>query len=86
MALITITSYFGSGGENIARLVSERLGIELFDNNKIKNMIISAGMSKKDIEELDEKSPDIFYRLFNNKPGLYMDLLGSIVYDIASRG
>jgi cytidylate kinase len=86
MALITITSNIGSGGINVARLVSERLGIQLFDNSQLREMISSVGMSGKDLEGLDEKSPGLLDRLFNNKPGLYMDLLGSTVYDIASKG
>ncbi len=86
MALITITSSFGSGGEKVARKVSEQLGTELFDDGKIQEKALSMGISEKDFGRLDEKTPGLFDRLFTNNPSIYLDLLGSIVYDIASGG
>lgn len=86
MALITITSSFGSGGENVAVKVSEQLGTLLFDDGKIQEKALSIGISEKDFCEFDEKAPGLFDRLFTNNPSIYLDLLGSVVYDIASGG
>lgn len=86
MALITFTSSFGSGGEKIARGVSETLGIDFFDDSKLQQRALTIGIPAKDLGGLDEKAPRLFDRLFTNKPSLYLDLLGSVVYDIASSG
>ena len=86
MALITITSSFGSGGEKIARRVSEQLGLELFDDRKLQERTLAMGISKEDVGGLDQKAPGLFDRLFTNRPAIYLDLLGSVVYDIASTG
>lgn len=86
MALITFTSSFGSGGEIIAERVAERLGVEFFDDRKLQERAVSIGISSKDIEGLDEKVPRLFDRLFTNKPALYLEIIGSVVYDIASGG
>ncbi len=86
MSLITITSSFGSGGEKIAKEVSEQLGIELFDDHKVQERALSMGISSKELEGIDEKAPRLFDRLFTNKPAVYLDLLGSVIFDIASEG
>ena len=86
MSLITFTSCFGSGGEIIAQKVAEQLGIEFIDDTKLQARALSMGISSKDLEGLDEKAPRLFDRLFTNKPALYVDLLGSVIYDVASKG
>ena len=86
MSLITITSVFGSGGEKIAEQVAKELGFELFDDHKIQDRAIEMGLSSDDLDGLDEKAPRLFDRLFTSKPAKYLDLLGSIVYDISSKG
>jgi CMP/dCMP kinase len=86
MALVTFTSSFGSGGEKIARMVSEQLGLEFFDDRRLQDKALSMGISSEDLEGLDEKAPGLLDRLFTNKPAIYLDLLGSVVYDIASKG
>jgi len=45
LALITISSSFGSGGEKVAGKVSEQLGAELFDDEKIQEKALSMGIS-----------------------------------------
>lgn len=86
MPLITLTSNFGSGAQKIAKRVSEELKIEFFDDRKLQEKALTMGISKKDIEGIDERAPRLFDRLFTNKPEMYLDLLGSIVLDIASKG
>lgn len=86
MSLITFTSNFGSGGEMIAQKVAEELGIEYYNDQKLHDRALAMGMTSKDLEGLDEKAPRFFDRLFTNKPALYLDILGSVVYDIAGEG
>jgi len=86
MPLITLTSNFGSGAQKIAKKVSEQLKIEFFDDAKLQEKAIAMGLSRKDLEGFDEKAPRLFDRLFTNKPEMYLDLLGAVVLDIASKG
>ncbi len=86
MSLITVTSDFGSGGEKIAKNISDQLGFQLFDDQKIQDRAVEMGFSSKDLDGLDEKAPRLFDRLFTNKPAIYLDILGSLVYDISSKG
>lgn len=86
MSLITLTSSFGSGGDKIAQMVSEKTGIDIFDDQKLQERALAIGISSTDLEGLDEKAPRLFDRIFTNKPALYKDILGSVVYDIASSG
>lgn len=86
MSLITFTSNFGSGGEMIAQKVAEELGIKYYNDQKLHDRALAMGVTSKDLEGLDEKAPRFFDRLFTNKPALYLDILGSVVYDIAAEG
>ena len=86
MSLITITSDFGSGGEKIAQEVAKELRFELFDDHKIHEIAASKGLSSDELDGLDEKAPNLFDQLFSTKPAKYMNILGSIVYDISSQG
>jgi len=86
MSLITITSSFGSGGEIIAKEVAEKLGIEYYDDKKIVEYALSMGFSGDDLEKYDEKAPRLLDRLFSNKPAKYLEILGAVVYSLASKG
>lgn len=86
MSLITFTSSFGSGGEMIAQKVAKELDIDFFDDHRLHERVLSMGISSADLEGLDERAPRLFDRLFTNKPAIYLDVLGSVVYDIASQG
>ena len=87
MALITITQSFGLSGEIIAGQVAERLGLEVFDDKKIQDAVLASGSAlKEDISGLEAMGGGLLDRLFTNKPAIYLELLGSVVYDIASRG
>ncbi len=86
MALITVTSSFGSDGEKIAQMVADQLGIELFDDRKLQHRALSLGISNDEVDHLNEKAPGFFDRLFTNKPALYLDLLGVVIYDVAGQG
>jgi cytidylate kinase len=86
MALITFTSSFGAGGEKIAQMVADQLGVEYFDDRKFQQRALSLGISNDEAKHLDEQAPGFFDRLFTNKPAIYLDLLGAVVYDVAGSG
>lgn len=86
MPLITLTSSFGLHGEMIAEKISNELNIPFFDDRKQHEKALSMGVSHEELKSLDQNSPGFFDRLFSSKPSIYLDLLGSVVYDIASYG
>ena len=53
--VITISRTTGSGGERIAELVAEKLGIELYDKEIINGIAAEANVSTKVMESLTEK-------------------------------
>ncbi len=53
--VITISRTIGSGGDEIARLVAERLGIELYDAEIINAIAAAANVSPTLLEALNEK-------------------------------
>lgn len=86
MSLITFTSYVGTAGDRIAKEIAGQLNIEFYDDHKLQDRALSIGIASADLEGLNAKAPRLFDRLFTNKPAIYRDLLGSVVYDIASSG
>lgn len=53
--IITIGREFGSGGKSIASLLSERLGIPVYDNELITKAAEKSGLSATVFRESDEK-------------------------------
>jgi len=85
MPLITITQNFGSNGLAIARKVAEELGWELFDDQKLHELVQRQGISAQDISQLDEKSPGYWDLFFRSRPQIYLNVLESVVYEVAHR-
>jgi cytidylate kinase len=86
MPLITITQNFGSNGLAIARKVAEGLGWELFDDQKLKELVQQKGISAKEISQLDEKTPGYWDIFFKSRPQIFLNVLESVVYEVAHRG
>lgn len=53
--IINIGRQFGSGGKTVARLLSERLGIPVYDNELIAEAARKSGFSKELFRKSDEK-------------------------------
>ncbi len=64
--IITIAREYGSGGRYIGNLVSEKLGIKLYDKEIIEKMAKNTGLSKEYIEDNEQKR-----NLFDNFNGGY---------------
>jgi cytidylate kinase len=63
MPIITISRQYASGGSNIARLVAERLGWQLIDNEFVDRVAEQAGVPRKEVEEREEQVPGLAERL-----------------------
>lgn len=86
MSLITISYSMGTDGLGIARRIADDLKLELYDDQRIQEMIISLGIRAEDIKDLDEKEPGFFDRLLSRKPDIYLRFLDSAVYSVAQKG
>jgi cytidylate kinase len=86
MSLITISKSLGSGGEEIASKVAKALNLDLYDDIKLQQAAIDMGIPAEDAKHLDEKAPGLFDRLMSRKPETYLDLMESVVYDVAHKG
>ena len=52
MSLITISYSMGTDGPKIARRVADDLKLELYDDQRIQEMIVSMGIRAEDIKDL----------------------------------
>ncbi len=86
MSLISITSGIGCGEMAVARLVTDGLKLELYDDQRLQEEAIKMGISSEDLKSLDEKAPGLFSRLLSHKPQTYLDLMDAVVYEVARRG
>ena len=60
--VITIGREFGSGGRTIGRQVAEKLGIEFYDRDIIKNIVKETGLKEKYVEHYGEFAPSSDHR------------------------
>lgn len=86
MPLITISKSMGTGGTTIARHVAEKLNVELYDDQRLQQEALNMGIRADELKSLDEKVPGLFDRLWGSKPELYLDLMESVVYEVARNG
>lgn len=61
--LITITRQYASGGSEIARLVAERLGWTLIDNEFVDQVARLAGLTRDEVARREERAPGLLERL-----------------------
>ena len=85
MYFITFSRKMGTNGTEIAKRVADQLGYASYDTEAIENTAREMGFLK-DVNEIDEKVPSLFQRLFSQKPEVHLDRLNSIIYELASRG
>jgi cytidylate kinase len=63
MPVITISRQYASGGSDIARLVAERLGWQLVDNEFVDRVAERAGITPDEVAEREERVPGLAERL-----------------------
>lgn len=86
MVLITITSGIGCGDLSIAGQVSHRLGIPLFDNERLQDKAREMGLEAREIDVADKRAPGFWSRLLDFKPRVYAEFLEAVVLEAASGG
>jgi len=81
LGIITISREFGSGGESIARLVSEKTGFLLVNKEMVVQGLSEHGITKPTsrLEDLDLKSSE------DQSGRQYIDAMHEYLYDLAIR-
>ena len=87
--IITIAREYGSGGRYIGKLVADKLGIKLYDNQFINKIAEDTGFSDEYISENEQKRSGIsvldrYYYGFSNSDELF-DKEAEMIKNIASR-
>lgn len=85
MHFITFSRRYGAGGGQIAKKVAEKMGYKFYDTDAIEYKAGELGF-REDIEEIAERPPSFFQRIFSSKPSVDLDRLNSVVYELAKRG
>jgi len=86
MSLITITENIGCGGMEIANIAADALKLELYDDRKLEEKATEMGLRGEDLKAIEEKVPGFFSLLLSYKPEAYLDLLQTVVYEVAREG
>jgi len=86
MPLITVTAGIGCGTVDVAGKVAQRLGVELFDDERLQRVAVDMGFSAEDLKAFDQKAPGLLDRLFRRSPETYDELMASVIYEVARRG
>jgi len=61
--VITITRQYGAGGSEVARLVAERLGWQLIDNEFVDQVAQRSGIEPGEVAAREERAPSLIERL-----------------------
>jgi len=86
MTLITITQNLGGDGMAIAHKVADELGVELFDDRKLQRLVKDSGIPYSEISRFDEKAPGFLDQIMGHSPQVYLDILESVIYEVARKG
>lgn len=63
--IITISRQFGSGGHDVGKLLSQKLGLSFYDKDLIVMAAEKSGMSRELLENLDETMSLSFFQPFS---------------------
>ena len=85
MSIITISRIPGSGGNEVARQLADRMNLNLMDRMAIDNYIQNHPEYPGWVKRLDEHSPGLFERGSDRRSG-YLDILKLVVYETALKG
>ena len=85
MALITISRHKGCGGLEIAGTVAKELNLVLYDDSRLRDEALQMGLKANELKGFDTKAPGFFDRIMRNEPQLYLDLMASVIYEVAKR-
>lgn len=86
MSLVTISGGNGCGTEQIARLVAQQAGLELYDDRRLQQEALKQGFQSEDTRHLGEKAPGFLDALRGRQSNVYLDLLESMIYEVSRSG
>jgi len=86
MSLITITHNYGSNGMDVARKVAQELDWKLFDDRELQESIRQRGIAPEEIKQLDGRAPGYWDAFFKSRPQVFVNVLESVIYDVARKG
>ena len=86
MSLITISRGIGCGGMIIARLVADGLKLALFDDKRLEQEVLKAGIPGEGSELIKEKSPGFLDKIWSRRPEIYLDYMDAVIYEVAKKG
>jgi len=86
MPLITITQSIGCEGLAVAERVAEVLKVSLYDDSRLKEEAIRMGLDAGKLEGFPPKTSAWLNRLMGDKPEVYSNLMGSVIYETARGG
>jgi len=85
MALITISRHKGCHGVEIAQMVADELELQLYDDARLREEALQMGLKAEELKGFDTKAPGFFDRILRAEPKLYLDLMASVIYEVAKR-
>jgi len=86
MPLITVSQKIGSKGAAIALAVAKELDLTLYDNPRLQKEALQVGLMPEELVSLKEKAPGFVDRLLSQRPEAYLNLMESVVLEVAKRG
>ncbi len=63
MAVVTISRQYASGGSDVAKLLADRLGWPVVDNEFVDRVAKQAGLSPQEVQAREERVPGLIERL-----------------------
>jgi len=85
MYFVTVSEMLGSGGENVARKVAEKLNYPFFAKEELYKAADEMGYLA-DVSHLELKNPHLLEKYFSDKPKIYLDRFQSVIYEVAKKG
>jgi len=83
--MLTISRQYGSGGDEITRLLAAELGWRMLDNSRVEQLLVEMGFPQAVVETFNERRPDPWHRLSSGKER-YLHYLKLASYEFARQG
>ena len=85
MYFVTVSEMLGSGGENVARKVAEKLNYPFYAKEELYKAADKMGYLS-DVSHLELKNPHLLEKYFSDKPKIYLDRFQSVIFEVAKQG
>ena len=85
MYFITVSEMLGTNGRKIAQEVAKTLNYVYYGEEKLLEAAGEMGFLP-DVQQMDEKAPHLFEKLFSEKPKIHLDRLQSVIFEVAKKG